>query len=75
MSPTEAADYVTRGMQRPPVWSVAVCLARADGLELKAEKATATWAREQCLFSAGLWRTLAREAEARETAAHKVAAE
>jgi hypothetical protein len=39
------------------------------------EKATATWAREQCLFSAGLWRSLAKEAEAREMAAHKVAAE
>jgi hypothetical protein len=38
------------------------------------EKATAVWAREQCLFSAGLWRSLAKEAEAREMAAHKLAA-
>ena len=75
MSPTEADDYVTRGMQRPPEWTAAVCLARANELELKAEKATAPWAREQCLFSAGLWRTLAKQAEARETAAHKMAAD
>ena len=75
MSPTEAEDYVTRGMQRPPEWSATVCLARADELEERARKATATWAREQCLFSADLWRSLAKEAEARETAAHKLAAE
>ena len=62
-------------MERLPEWSAAICLARADELELKARKATATWAREQCLFSAGLWRTLAKEAEAREMAAHNLAAE
>jgi hypothetical protein len=49
--------------------------AHAGELEQRARKATAPWAREQCLFSAGLWRTLAKEAEARETAAHKLAAE
>ena len=38
-------------------------------------KATVTWAREQCLFSADLWRSLDKEAEARETEAHKLAAE
>ena len=59
----------------PSEWSAAVCLARADELEQRARKATATWAREQCLFSADLWRSLAKEAEARETAAHKLAAE
>jgi hypothetical protein len=75
MSTTEAEDYVTRGMQRPPEWTAAVCLARADELENRAQKATATWARQQCLFSADLWRSLAKEAEAREMAAHKVAAE
>jgi uncharacterized protein YggL (DUF469 family) len=62
-------------MERPPEWSAAVCLARADELEERARKATATWAREQCLFSAGLWRALAKEVEAREMAAHKQAAE
>jgi hypothetical protein len=62
-------------MERLPVWSAAVCLARADELEERARKATATWAREQCLFSAGLWRLLAKEAEVRETAAHKLAAD
>ena len=62
-------------MEIPPKWSAAVCLARADELEERARKATATWAREQCLFSAGLWRRLAKEAEARETAAHKLAAD
>jgi hypothetical protein len=62
-------------MERPPEWTAAVCLARADELEKRARKATAAWAREQCLFSADLWRGLAKEAEARETVAHKVAAE
>ena len=61
-------------MERPPEWSAAVCLAHADELEERARKATATWAREQCLFSADLWRSLAKEAEARETAAHNLAA-
>ena len=75
MSTTEPEDYVKHGMERPPEWSAAVCLARADELEERARKATATLARDQCLFSAGLWRTLAKEAEAREMAAHKVAAE
>jgi hypothetical protein len=75
MSTTEAEDYVKRGMERPPEWSAAECRARADEREQRARKATAPWAREQCLFSAGLWRTLAKEAEARETAAHKLAAE
>jgi hypothetical protein len=51
------------------------CHAQADKLEQRARKATVTWAREQCLFSADLWRSLAKEAEARETAAHKLAAE
>jgi len=73
MSPAEG-DYVTRGMQRPPEWTAASCLARADELEERARKATATWAREQCLFSAVLWRSFANEAEAREMAAHKLAA-
>ena len=62
-------------MERPPEWTAAVCLARADELEKRARKATATWAREQCLFSAGLWRSLAKEAEAREIATHNLAAE
>ena len=62
-------------MDGPPQWSAADCHARADELEPKARKATATWAREQCRFSAGLWRGLAKEAEGRETAAHKLAAE
>jgi hypothetical protein len=75
MSTTKAEEFVERGMERPPEWSVAVCLARADELEERARKATATLAREQCLFSADLWRSLAKEAEAREMAAHKVAAE
>jgi hypothetical protein len=75
MSTTEAEDYVKRGMERPPEWSAADCHARADELEQKARKATATWAHEQCLFSAGLWRSLAKEAEAREMAGHKLAAE
>ena len=75
MSTTKAEVYVERGMERPPEWSTAVCLARADELEERARKATATWAREQCLFSAGLWRSLTKEAEAREMAAHKVAAD
>ena len=56
-------------------WSAADCHARADELAQRARSATATWAREQCLFSAGLWRSLAKEAEAREMAAHKLAAD
>jgi hypothetical protein len=75
MSTTEAEDYVKRGMERPPQWSAADCLARADEIEQRARKATAAWAREQCRFSAGLWRSLAKEAEARETAAQKLAAD
>ena len=75
MSTTEAEDYAKRGMERPPEWPAADCQARADELEQRARKATATWAREQCLFSAGFWRTLAKEAEAREMAAHELAAE
>ena len=67
--------YVRVPMEIPPKWSAADCHARADELEQRARKATATWAREQCLFSAGLWRILAKEAEARETAAHNLAAE
>ena len=66
---------VTAGstMEIPPKWSAADCHARADELEQWARKATAASAREQCLFSAGLWRSLAKEAEARETAAHNLA--
>jgi hypothetical protein len=62
-------------MEIPLQWSAVDCHARADELEQRARKATATWAREQCLFSAGLWRSLAKEAEARKTALHKLAAE
>jgi hypothetical protein len=44
--------------------------------ERRARKAKEAWAREQCLFSAGLWRSLAKETEAREMAAHlKLAAD
>jgi hypothetical protein len=75
MSTTEAEDYVKRGMERPPEWSAADCHRHADELEQKARKATAIWAREQCLFSAGLWRALAKGVEARETLAHTLAAE
>jgi hypothetical protein len=75
MSTTEAEDYVKRGMERPPEWSASDCHVRADELEERARKATAIWAREQCLFSAGLWRALAKETEVREMAAHKVAAD
>jgi hypothetical protein len=67
--------YVRVPMERPPEWSAADCHAQADKLEQRARKATVTWAREQCLFSADLWRSLAKEAEARETAAQKLAAE
>jgi hypothetical protein len=70
-----AAQRYVKPMERPPEWSAAVCLAGADELEERARKATATWAREQCLFSAGLWRFLAKEAEVRETAAQKLAAD
>jgi hypothetical protein len=62
-------------MEIPPQWSAVDCHARADELEQRARKATAAWAHDQCLFSAGLWRSLAKEAEAREMAAHKLAAE
>jgi hypothetical protein len=62
-------------MDTTPKWSAVDCYARADELEQRARKAIAVWAREQCLFSAGLWRILAHEAEAREMAAHKQAAE
>jgi hypothetical protein len=55
-------------MERPPEWSAAECRIRAEDLERRARKATAAWALEQCLFSAGLWRTLAKEIEAREMA-------
>ena len=75
MSTTEAEYYAKRGMERPPEWSAADCRARADELEQRAQEAKATWAREQCLFSAGLWRSLAKEVEARVTTAHKLAAE
>ena len=67
--------YVRVPMEIPPKWSAADCHARADELEQRARKATATWAREQCLFSADLWRSLAKNAEAREMAEHKLAAE
>src|SRR5260370_42536239 len=46
--------------------------ARADELEQRARKATAAWAHDQCLVSAGLWRSLAKEAEARDMAAHNL---
>jgi hypothetical protein len=62
-------------MQQAPKWSAAKCRAFADALEQRAQKATAEWAREQCLFSAGLFRTLAEEMEAREMPARNEAAE
>jgi hypothetical protein len=70
-----ASRHLRSTMEIPPKWSAADCHARADELEQRAQKATATWAREQCLFSADLWRSLAKDAEAREMAAHKLAAE
>jgi hypothetical protein len=62
-------------MQQPPKWSAAKCRALADALEQKAQKATTVWIREQCLFSAGLFRTLAEETAAREMPARNEAAE
>ena len=62
-------------MQQPPKWSAAECRALADALEQKAQKATAAWAREQCLLSADLFRTLAEETETGEMPAHNQAAE
>jgi hypothetical protein len=62
-------------MQQPPKWSAAECRALADALEQRAQNATAAWVREQCLFSAGLFRTLAEAMAAREMPARNEAAE
>jgi hypothetical protein len=51
------------------VRSTAECLAHADELDQRAQEHKEAWAREQCLFSAALWRKLAQETEAREKAA------
>jgi hypothetical protein len=48
--------------------SAAECYAHAEELERKARTAKEPWAREQCLFSATLWRKLAQETEAGEKA-------
>jgi hypothetical protein len=45
------------------------CDAEAKKLEQKALAANVKWLREQCLFSATLWREHAVQAEAREKAA------
>jgi hypothetical protein len=44
--PAWSRAAILKAMERLPECSAAICLARADGLELKAEKATAPWARE-----------------------------
>jgi hypothetical protein len=62
-------------MEQPPKWPAAECRALAEALEQRAQKATAAWAREQCLFSAGLFRILAEETEAREMPARNQAAD
>lgn len=48
--------------------SSAECLAEAKRLERKARTTQVAWTREQCLFSAGLWREHAAQAEEREKA-------
>ena len=45
------------------------CYAEAEKLERKALTANVEWLREQCLFSAELWREHAVQAEEREKAA------
>ena len=45
------------------------CYAQAEKLEQKALAANVKWLREQCLFSATLWREHAVQAEEREKAA------
>jgi hypothetical protein len=55
-----------RGMN---VRSSTECHAEAEKLERKAITAKVKWLREQCLFSATLWREHAVQAEDRETAA------
>ena len=45
------------------------CYAEAEKLERKARTAQVKWLREQCLFSATLWREHAVQAEEREKAA------
>lgn len=49
--------------------SSAECYAEAEKLERKAITAKVKWLREQCLFSAALWREHAEQAEEREKAA------
>jgi hypothetical protein len=51
------------------VRSSAECYAEAEKLERKAITAKVKWLREQCLFSATLWREHAVQAEEREKAA------
>jgi hypothetical protein len=45
------------------------CYAEAENLERKAKTAKLKWLREQCLFSAALWREHAVQAAEREKAA------
>jgi hypothetical protein len=61
-------EVKSKMLERPTQRSAAECFAHAGELERRAREATEAWAREQCLFSAGLWRSLAKEAQARETA-------
>jgi hypothetical protein len=54
--------------QRGYMRSSAECYAEAERLERKARKSHVARTREQCLFSAGLWREHAAQAEEREKA-------